>query len=251
MKYSDSDQGGSGGSACTASPLTNQSDTRYWHDKWWELTGAQGANQQLSGGADGRTYRVHVTTDPGDTSQDSTNAVNNYAIFASDSGPSPQVYGIGSMQMYSPLPTNTSSTFYLAQIDQQSGAGKTIEINLWDSGDTADLTASLSVLKPCVGTNCWTPVTNMNWTAVPTGSGAVCHAGDHGGPVASILTSKNGTHYYNSCWLTISIVIPSDYTAPQSGWWKITYAMSGGTKPSSTDETTWQVNIRGNPVHLI
>jgi hypothetical protein len=249
MSYNDSSEGGSGGSACTPSPVTNQNDPRYWHNKWWELTGSQGANQQLSGGADGRTYRVHVTTDPGDTSQDNVNATNNYAIFASASGGSPEVYGSGSMQMYTPLPKNQTSTFYMAQIDQQAGAGKTIEINLWDPGDTGNLTAVMSVLQPTA--TGWSAVPDMNWTAVPWGAEAKCSTGAHGGPTAGITTSAGGTSYFNSCWLKISIAVHSDYTAPQGGWWKIQYAMTGGTSPSATDETTWQVNIRGNPVHLI
>ena len=50
--------------------------------------------------------------------------------------------------------------------------------------------------------------------------------------------------------------IPTTYTAPVSpgdppgaggGWWKIEY----GTLGTGQDITTWQVNIRGNPVHLV
>ena len=32
----------------------------------------------------------------------------------------------------------------------------------------------------------------------------------------------------------------------QAGWWKIEYQVSGGN-----DTTTWQVAIRGSPVHLV
>jgi hypothetical protein len=56
---------------------------------------------------------------------------------------------------------------------------------------------------------------------------------------------------YNGCWLSIDISVPTTYTAPQSGWWKITYTMGTGSTDMSTDLTTWQVNILGNPVHLI
>ena len=37
----------------------------------------------------------------------------------------------------------------------------------------------------------------------------------------------------------------------EDGWWKIRYTMGGSTSSFSTDLTTWQVNIRGNPVHLV
>jgi hypothetical protein len=60
--------------------------------------------------------------------------------------------------------------------------------------------------------------------------------------------------------VTIEIVIPDDYTAPhpssdtvtsQGGWWKILYDMGGSSSDYSTDLTTWQVELRGNPVHLV
>ena len=51
--------------------------------------------------------------------------------------------------------------------------------------------------------------------------------------------------------------IQTTYTAPHpssdsvtndGGWWKVQYYLTGG---ATSDVTTWQVNIRGNPVHLI
>jgi hypothetical protein len=247
--YSDSAEGGSGGSSCKAGAITLNTNGEYYHDKWWELTGNAGgfgANTTLSGGAAGTTYRIHVTTDPGDTTQDSVNAQNNYSIFATDTGTPPQVYGIGAMQMYTPLPGNTNSTFYLAQIDQQSGAGKTIEISLWDPGDTGNLTAALSIQQPTSAG--WSSI-NFNWSAAKVASSGANCTGNSGGLVSSVTTSSGGTHIFNGCWLTLDIVIPTTYTAPQSGWWKITYAMTGSG--NSTDETTWQVSIRGNPVHIV
>ena len=32
----------------------------------------------------------------------------------------------------------------------------------------------------------------------------------------------------------------------QPGWWKIEYQVNGGN-----DTTTWEVNVLGNPVHLV
>jgi len=37
----------------------------------------------------------------------------------------------------------------------------------------------------------------------------------------------------------------------ERGWWKIRYNMSGSSSQFSTDLTTWKVDIRGNPVHLV
>ena len=53
---------------------------------------------------------------------------------------------------------------------------------------------------------------------------------------------------------TILIPLPTNYgsaglTPPgetEAGWWKIEYEVNGGN-----DTTTWQVAIRGNPVHLV
>ena len=69
------------------------------------------------------------------------------------------------------------------------------------------------------------------------------------GTANEVTTNTGGTSRFNGCWLTIRAVIPDDYTAPQDGWWKIRYIMTGDD--TSFDVTTWTVNIIGNPVHLI
>jgi hypothetical protein len=56
--------------------------------------------------------------------------------------------------------------------------------------------------------------------------------------------------------VTLTIPLPKTYDAPlppgepagtQGGWWKIAYNFNS----TATDSTTWQVSIRGNPVHLV
>ncbi len=57
------------------------------------------------------------------------------------------------MQAFTPLSaagSAVSSEFYLAQIAAQY-AGKTVEISLWDPGDTNPLSASLEILRPTSG----------------------------------------------------------------------------------------------------
>ena len=59
---------------------------------------------------------------------------------------------------------------------------------------------------------------------------------------------------FNDRVITIESPLPNTYgsgglTPPgetQAGWWKIEYQVSGGN-----DTTTWQVGIRGSPVHLV
>ena len=70
--------------------------------------------------------------------QNNTTALNAFAFYASATGGSPKIYGLGAMEAYVRLPGGTSSEFYLAQIDAIH-AGKTMVVNLWDPGDTGSL----------------------------------------------------------------------------------------------------------------
>jgi hypothetical protein len=78
--------------------------------------------------------------------------------------------------------------------------------------------------------------------------------------VTAVTTNTGGSSLYNGCWLTIQVRLPADYSAPhpssdsvtsEGGWWKIRYSMGGSASSYSTDLTTWQVSIRGSPVHLV
>jgi hypothetical protein len=246
MNYYDPDFNGenkSPATSCAAGVTSDQNDPRWYHMKWWDLSGYIGGSGTMSGGTGGTTYRLRTTTDPGDSSQDSADGYNNFAIYVEASGGTPQVYGIGAMQMYTPLPGGTSSEFYLAKIDAQSGAGKTVEIRLWDAGDT-NTAANLQILQPTASG--WSPVSSMTWLATKVSGDAANCSGGSGG---SITTNSGSSNLFNGCWMTINIVVPTSYSAPQDGWWKIRYNITGSGVAS--DETTWQVNIRGNPVHLI
>jgi hypothetical protein len=228
--------------AAGVTPAPTTSDPRYWHNKWYDLTAAIGASGVMSGGTTGETYRLRTTTYP--ATQATNNSYNDFAIYVTSSGTgTPQVYGQGAMEMYTPLPAGQASTFYLAQIDAASGAGKTIEIELWDVGDTNGVNANIQVLGPTASG--WSPV-SMTWTATAVSGDASSCSGGSG----MSITTYNGAKLYNGCWLSINVTLPTTYTAPQSGWWKIQYNM-GGSSGQATDLTTWQVNILGNPVHLI
>ena len=76
----------------------------------------------------------------------------------------PRIYGLGAMQMFTPLSASggtRSSEFYLAQIDAVH-AGKTVEIKLWDPGDTNPLAANLQIEIPTSGGWAATP---FDWSA--------------------------------------------------------------------------------------
>jgi hypothetical protein len=229
-----SGSGGSGIAGCDA-----------YHLGWYQL-----GTSTLAGGAAGHTYRMHTrTTDPNfPNDQLNANARNGWALFTRvTGGTAPRVYGIGAMEMYTPLPSSTSSEFYLAQIEA-AHAGKTMEIRLFDAGDT-NQDANIQILIPTSGG--WS-ATNFNYTAAKgtTNSGATNCNSSAGTNVSNVVTYQSGASRFNGCWITIQIPIPTTYTAPQSGWWKIRYNMTGSGS-TATDITTWQVQIRGNPVHLI
>ena len=212
---------GSGSADCQSSP---------YHNSWWRLA---------TGLAEGQ-YRLQVTTSSGTTSEDAINAFGIQATAAS--GPSARVYGQSRMEAF--IVINNTSVFYLAQIEA-AHAGKTLEIKLFDPGDISD-----TVFKIRLPTTSGFVYPSFTFSA--TGSG--CGAPTTGGPTTSLRTSDaSGCRFYNNEWVTISVPIPTTYTAPTPpgepgpGWWKIEYNTLG----TGQDITTWEVNIRGNPVHLI
>jgi hypothetical protein len=129
-------------------------------------------------------------------------------------------------------------------------------LNLWDPGDTNDLSATIRILQP-TGSG-FTPA-HFDWHATvgtSNPSAAACN-GRSGSDADSIVTNTGGNSLFNGCWLTIEVRLPADYAAPidpasgEPGWWKIEYEMGGSASQFSTDLTTWTVSMRGNPVHLV
>jgi hypothetical protein len=250
---SDTTMGGATGGSpeeCRYSTDAAYGDGRDYHNQWFLLASG------LSGGPNGRVYRLHTTsTDPLSVNdQLGTDGENSFALYVgggTDGIGTPRIYGIGAMQAFTPLTASGSpvqSEFYLAQIDAVH-AGKTVEIKLWDPGDTNPLSASLAILVPNAGG--WS-TTRFDYTAAQgttNGSAANCDAAA-GNDVSSVQTNAGATGgTFNGCWLTIRVPIPGDYTAEQDGWWQIRYTMNGNG--TSNDVTTWKVAIKGNPVHLI
>ncbi len=217
----------------------------YYHDRWYQLA---------SGLVGGRTYRLHTTSeDPSNAAaMRSTNAHNSFALWSKATGGTPRIYGIGAMEVFTPLDASSQATFYLAQIDAVN-AGKTMEIKLWDPGDTGALSASLEILQPTAAG--YSPAT-FTYSAEQVASGAVA-CGSRSGTTSALTTNTGNNSLFNGCWLTLDITLPNTYSAPQppgepgAGWWKIRYTMGSQSTAPAFDLTTWQVQIRGNPVHLI
>lgn len=207
--------------------------TNVYHNRWWQLASGLGQGD----------YRLQVVTSSGSTSQ---NAVNNFGLqTTADAGTGARIYGQSRMSAFVNIPS-TSAVFYLAQIDAVH-AGKTLEIKLFDPGDFRN--TFLRIQQP-------TAVGYVDATFNYTTTGAACcGAATSGSNVVVLQTSNNGSpsNFYNNHWVTIQIPLAADYDAPTPpgepgpGWWKISYTTGG----SGQDVTTWEVNIRGNPVHLV
>ena len=199
-----------------------------YHNAWY----------QLASGLPAGSYRLNVTTSVAGNAN--TNAENMWSAWVSSSSGNSQVYGQGKMVTYNNLVAGTQ-LFYLAQIDQVH-AGKTMEIKLFDPGDVSG-NAFLKIMSP--DGNAYNYVSNFTYTADNGRSGT--------GPTIQTAASPN-TSYYQDSLITIEIPLPTTYGStgltppgePGAGWWKIEYTVNGGD-----DTTTWQVDIQGNPVHLL
>ncbi len=209
--------------------LTNCASDPY-HDAWYPLATGLGAGN----------YRLNVSAD---TASDATvNAENMWSAWVTSTTGVSQVYGEGRMVTYNNLLGTSKQQFYLAQIDKIH-AGKTMEIKLFDPGDVSG-NAYLRILSP--DGNAYSYV-NFTYTA------------DNGlkstTPVSTIQTAAAPNHsYFQDALITIEIPLPATYGStgltppgvPGAGWWQIEYTVAGGN-----DTTTWQVDIQGNPVHLL
>jgi len=216
------------GSGYTGGSSTDCQSSPY-HNQWWQLA---------SGLTEGQ-YRLQVVTSGGGPTE---NAINGFGIqVTSTAGPGGRVYGQSRMCAF--IVINNTSVFYLAQIEA-AHAGKTLEIRLFDPGDIASTS-----LKIRVPTSTGFSYATFTWTATGSSGGGATS----GGPTTSLTTSSSSASYYDNQWVTITVPIPASYTAPTPpgepgpGWWKIEYV----TGSFGQDVTTWEVNVRGNPVHLI
>src|SRR2546425_1341750 len=200
-----------------------------YHNRWWQFT---------TGLTEGQ-YRLQVVTSTGTNSE---SAVNGFGVqVTSTAGPGGRVYGQSRMCAY--FLVNGTSVFYLAQV-AAAHAGKTLEIKLFDPGDLSSTTMRIRVPTATGFT-----YATFTWTATGSAGGAPTS----GGPTTALVTSDATTSFYNNQWVTLLVQIPPSYTAPTPpgdpgpGWWKVEYV----TGASGVDATTWEVNVRGNPVHLI
>jgi Flp pilus assembly protein TadG len=253
----------SGDASVTRCDRTTDANYQY-HLKWWQIP------VTLPTG----NYRLQVTTTKMQTASGggtivldpnvnaNVGAANRFGLEVTSTAGNPRVYGSSRMAAYANVQTGRQ-TFYLAQIDRASGAGKTVEISLYDPGDVGG-GAWLEILNPDgsvynAATFSFTSISKQGVVG-EAGTNARCIQTNHGtsippGLPAYCPTSTNGSgSHFDAYWLKIVIPLPATYGSggltptgePQPGWWKIRYTVAGGN-----DTTTWAVTIRGNPVHLV
>jgi hypothetical protein len=142
------------------------------------------------------------------------------------------------MAAYTNLDAGNQS-FYFAQIEAIH-AGKTMVITLFDPGESSG-DAFLRILSPEGDTYDYA---TFDWES---------NDGRSGNDVTQIQTSDNGALFDNKI-LTIRVPLPAAYAfgdldpnnIGEQGWWRIEYQTS-----AANDTTTWQVELIGNPVHLV
>ena len=238
---------------CAAGKITNPLVGGYWHNRWWPLA------TNVSAG----TYFVRVmTTDPNNSNGNRGQSFENMFSLEVTGGGAGQIYGAGRMATYANIDSGTQ-TFYLAQISQVLGAGKTMEIDLFDPGDVG-AGAWLQILSPDgskVDPNnhasfTWTADSNASSGHQSSGGTVTCiqtYGGAGSAPPNCPAATSGGTFFQNS-WVKILVPIPGTYGQtglqpagdPAPGWWKIKYTVASGN-----DTTTWMVSVLGNPVHLV
>ena len=210
-----------------------------YHNQWWTLDTLTSPGR----------YRLQVTTTNPLNSNDQigVSAENMWGLRAVSTDPThqPHVFGLGKMVIYANVP-NGQAGFYLGRIEAVH-AGKTMVIQLFDPGD-AQGNSSIEILQPTATD--YVPI-SFNYTADSNAGGS------KSGTTTSLKTTINGTTQYNNSWVTITVPLAKTYAAPLpatettpgvlGGWRKIRYTYSSAT----SDTTTWQVSIRGNPVHLV
>jgi hypothetical protein len=240
--------------------MTTNQNQRSWQNDW--------ANLHTWTAPKAGTYYVRVQTQAGQNNSIGSNGFvlraytgSNYSTCSTITGTSnysascPQLHAVSDMSIYANLGSGGSGSkaqFYLAQIDPIH-AGKTMRVNLFDAGEGAQ---KLEILDPNGN-----PAT-FNWSTpcspqTPpsggcSGSGTSLDVSNTGCPRSGCpqpYSTVNSDSKYSDRFLTIDIPLPSNYTAVYGTktWWKVRYTVGS----SSTDRTTWSVNIVGDPVHLL
>ena len=228
----------------TAAPSAMRKDTAYgdardYHDAWYLLNPAN----PLTGGADGTLYRLHTTgTDPEQRRRPAQHR-RRAELRASTSRPRHGGYATDLRPGCDAdvLALSSARGGDLLRVLPRPGPGRACGQDPRDQplgpGRHGTLNANIQIEIPtAVG---WTPTT-MTWSCGEghdQRGGRNCASTQPRAATPSSPMPAVAAGVFNGCWLTIDVTIPDDYTAPQGGWWKIKYNMTGSG--TSIDVTTW------------
>ena len=202
------------------------------HNQWVLPTGWSG----LAAG----TYRLNVNTNLGQNANHG--AENLFSIWVKGDGRA-RVYGGGRMAAYTNLDDTGAGgpqKFFFSQIEA-AHAGKTMTITLFDPGE-ANANSYLRFLSPQGGTYHYA---TFDWSS---------NDGRSGTNVTEIQTANSSGALFNNRIVTVEIPLDFAYATAaldpdglgEDGWWKVEYDVR-----AANDTTTWEVEINGNPVHLV
>ena len=163
--------------------------------------------------------------------------------------------------------TGATATFYLAQIGPQY-AGHIMNIQLFDPGEGSHYIQVLDPTGNPVSFNYATVDDNTGQADSASAKGFSPYSGSvsasPGLDVSGCITPPNGFasgSKYSDRNLALTLPLPSDYTAPNGGWYQIKYTaltsptacspQAGQGQLQVSDRTTWSVSILGSPIHLV
>jgi hypothetical protein len=178
------------------------------------------------------------------------------------------------MTVYTPIINNTGAaeefTIPLFQLDQ-SYAGTTIDIDIFDIGDLATNNPAWVGIQEPDGVT-WAPATSMvdrgdylsstlnlnvsaNWNG--TDETNLC-SGPANCATFQTAYASNGNAIYNGQWVQLQVQVPSTFGVPAncggatncwSKYWNLVYEVSAGA--TSGDTFSVQVGYAGSPDHLL
>ena len=219
----------------------------YWHDRWWTLgTRPWAGDVSAPGDHDEPSRRRTANTDE--------SFENMWSIMAEGAG-TPKVYGRGRMVSYANIEAG-GQTFHLAKIDRDSGRGQ-------DRGDQALRPGRRGSRRhgwrssPRTGTP---TIRSPSATRLTTAAPARTRPASRPSAAAAqpLRRAARTSRPAARSTRTRGSRSPCPWPPPmaprasrrrgeiEAGWWKIRYTVNSGN-----DTTTWEVSLRGNPVHLV
>ena len=212
----------------------------------WQLPGTGGLPSCFRvASALAGTYVLQIKV--AEPSQAAYSGLNRYAlrvVNGSGDANGRRLYGLGDVSLYNNF-SGSSTEFYLAEVSSVY-KGKTFVVELYDPGDAENNVSNIiQFIGPggAVFPTCEARIratVNDNWAPLNT-------TNNNSTPSPCEINATRPSNNFDSKWLQITIVLPSNYSCTTDCWWKVRYNFSGTTN----DTTTWRAYILGNPIHLI